>query len=246
MIELQGLVKEYAGHAAVCNVSFVVRAGEATGYLGPNGAGKSTTVKILAGLVKPTAGSVRIGGIDLLDTPLEAKRKLGYVPETAALYTTLTPHEYLSMVAELYHIERRAAAERIDMFLRAFQIEKNASQPIESLSKGMRQKVLLTSALLHDPEVLLLDEPLNGLDVNAVATFKRILENLLARGRTVLFCSHILEVVERVCSRVIVLNKGEVVADDTTANLLAHVPQGTLENVFRSLTQPNQPIVGDS
>lgn len=237
MIEVSHLVKRFDDAAAVADVSFRVEPGTACGYLGPNGAGKSTTVKIMAGLLQPTEGSVRIAGFDLRERPLEVKRRLGYVPESAALYATLTPHEHLSLVAELYHLERSHAAERIGQLLKAFEITELADRQIETLSKGQKQKVLLIGSLLHDPEVLLLDEPLNGLDVNSVLTFRQILAELLARGRTILFCSHILEVIERLCSRVIVIDKGKVVADDETSKLLAGSPQGTLAAVFQQLTR---------
>jgi ABC-2 type transport system ATP-binding protein len=237
VIEVVNLVQRYDGKDALSGVSFALRPGEATGYLGPNGAGKSTTVKIIAGLLRPTEGQVKVCGFDMARSPLEAKRRLGYVPESAALYTSLTPHEYLSLIAELYHVERSAAASRIAQLLDAFEIAPAADQQIETLSKGMRQKVLLIGALLHDPDVILLDEPLNGLDVNSALTFRRLLERLLARGKTILFCSHILEVIERLCTRVIVIDRGKIVADDSTSRLLASQPGGTLEAVFQALTR---------
>jgi ABC-2 type transport system ATP-binding protein len=240
VIEVRNLVKHYDGKEALRGISFTVRPGEATGYLGPNGAGKSTTVKILTGLLRPTDGQALICGHDVSQAPLEAKRRVGYVPESAALYTSLTPNEYLSLVAELYHLDRAAAAERIDYLLGAFEAAEVADRPIETLSKGQRQKVLITSALLHDPDVLLLDEPLSGLDVNAVVTFRRLVENLVQRGKTVLFCSHLLDVIERLCPRVLVIDKGVIVADDATAKLLAGHPGGTLEQVFQALTRPGQ------
>lgn len=237
MVEVSQLRKDFDGRETLRGIGFTLRPGEATGYLGPNGAGKSTTVKILAGLLRPDGGSVRVCGFDLATQPLEVKRRVGYVPENAALYQSLTPHEYLSLVAELYHLDRPVAAQRIAQLLTAFQVADAADLPIETLSKGMRQKVLLSSALLHDPEVLLLDEPLNGLDINAVLTFRRILEALLARGRVVLFCSHLLDVVERLCQRVLIIDHGRLVADDRTADLLARRQGGTLESVFRELTR---------
>jgi ABC-2 type transport system ATP-binding protein len=237
VVEVSQLRKDFDGKEVLRGIGFTLRRGEATGYLGPNGAGKSTTVKILAGLLRPGGGRVSVCGFDLAEQPLEIKRRVGYVPESAALYNSLTPHEYLSLVAELHHLDQAVAAQRIAQLLLAFQAAEAADHPIETLSKGTRQKILLSSALLHDPEVLLLDEPLNGLDVNAVLTFRRILETLLARGRVILFCSHILEVVERLCQRVLIIDRGRIVADDTTANLLARRQGGTLEAVFRELTR---------
>jgi ABC-2 type transport system ATP-binding protein len=238
MIEVRNLVKHYGSQEALRGVSFTVRPGEITGYLGPNGAGKSTTLKILTGLLRPTAGQVLIAGHDVTVAPLEVKRRIGYVPESAALYSSLTPHEYLSLVAELHHLDRPTAAERIAYLFNEFQLVPAADRQIDALSKGMRQKVLLSGAFLHDPEVFLFDEPLNGLDVNAALTLRRLIESLAARGKTILYCSHILDVVERLCRRVIVLHQGELVADDTTAKLLAASPTGTLEAVFQALTGP--------
>jgi ABC-2 type transport system ATP-binding protein len=240
MIEVQNLGKSYGPKAAVADVSFTVRPGEPTAYLGPNGAGKSTTLKILAGLLRPDQGQVRIAGFDIHQDPLEAKRRVGYVPENAALYATLTPNEYLSLIAELYHLDRPTAADRITQLLRAFDLPNVGDRQIETLSKGQRQKVLLIGAMLHNPDVLLLDEPLNGLDANAGLTFRRILEELAGQGKTILFCSHILEVIERICPRVILIDQGRIVADDTTANLRQRHAKGTLEAVFQQLTRPDE------
>jgi ABC-2 type transport system ATP-binding protein len=240
VIEVRNLVKSFGDKDAVKGISFTIHPGQATGYLGPNGAGKSTTVKIIAGVLQPTAGEVKVCGFDVVKQPLEVKRRIGYVPENAALYDTLSANEYLSLVAELYQVDRATAALRIGQLLDAFELLPAADQQIETLSKGMRQKVLLIGALIHDPPVILLDEPLNGLDVNAAMTFRRLLERLLQNGKTLLFCSHILEVIERLCGRVIVIDRGRIVADDLTAKLLAGHPQGTLEAVFQSLTHSNQ------
>ena len=235
MIQITGLVKSFGESEALRGVTFTARAGEVTGYLGANGAGKSTTLKIIAGLLVPSEGQVVVMGHDVAASPLEVKRRIGYVPESGALYTSLTPNEYLSLVAELHRMDRALAAERIGQLLGAFDVAEAADRQIETLSKGMRQKVLIAGALIHDPEVLLLDEPLNGLDLNAVLALRRIIESLTARGNTVLYSSHILEVVERMASRVVVIDHGKVVADDATARLLSADPKGTLESVFLSL-----------
>jgi ABC-2 type transport system ATP-binding protein len=237
VIELVDVAKAFGTKEAVRGVSFTARPGEATGYLGPNGAGKTTTIKMIAGLVRPSQGEVRVCGFDVTVSPLEVKRRIGYVPESAALYDTLTPNEHLSLMAELHGMERGEAARRIRELFASFALGEAADQPIESLSKGMRQKVLISSAFLHDPEVLLLDEPLNGLDVASVLTFRKMIQTMLERGRTILYCSHILDVIERACARVVVIDQGRIVADDTTANLLARRPEGTLESVFQALTR---------
>lgn len=237
MIEVHDLSKRYADKLAVAGVSFTIRPGQITGLLGPNGAGKSTTIKMLVGILAPTSGRIEICGHDLALDPLAAKRRMGYVPDSGALYQTLTPHEYLALVAELHEMPRAEAAERIEQLLSAFQLTDAATKQIVALSKGMRQKTLIASALLPDPDVLLLDEPLSGLDVNAALTFRRLLEGLASRGKTIVFCSHILDLVERLCSRVILLNEGRIVADEATAELIARSTQPTLEGVFQSLTR---------
>jgi ABC-2 type transport system ATP-binding protein len=239
VIEVRHLVKHYGTREVVRDVSFTVGPGEAVAYLGPNGAGKSTTVKMIVGLLRPTGGTVRVCGHDLSQEPLQAKRRLGYVPDHAELFQTLTLNEYLSLLAELHHLEPALARERMAQMFRAFEMDM-VDRPIETLSRGQRQKVLLLSALLHDPEVLLLDEPLNGLDINTALAFRTVLERLIARGKTILFCSHILEVVERICSRIIVLDQGRLVADEPTPQLLRRTSQGTLEAVFRQLTRKDQ------
>lgn len=237
VIQVQNLVVRYGEKEALRGISFTARAGEITGYLGPNGAGKSTTMKVLAGLLRPTSGQVFVGGHDISHDPLSSKRILGYVPESADLYQSLTPNEYFSLLAELYELERAAASSRIRELLHAFELTPSADKQIQALSKGMRQKVLLIGAVLHDPQVMLFDEPLNGLDVQGAHTLRTMMEQMVAQRKTVLYCSHILDVVERVCSRVIVLSAGQIVADDSTHRLLAGSPRGTLEAVFQQLTR---------
>jgi ABC-2 type transport system ATP-binding protein len=244
MIEVSNLVQRYGATEALAGVTFMVRPGEAVAYLGPNGAGKSTTVRAIAGLLRPTEGRIRVCGHDVATEPVAAKMRLGYVPDGAELYETLTPHEYLSLVAELYHLDRVTAAERIGHLLGAFGVAEAADRAIEGLSRGQRQKVLITGALLHDPDVLLLDEPLNGLDVHAALTLRQLISTFVARGKAVLFCSHILEVAERLCGRVIVLDRGRIVADEPTPQLLRRTASGTLEAVFRQLTRPENADAG--
>lgn len=236
LIEVAHLMKRFGDRDVIRDVSFTIRPGEATGYLGPNGAGKSTTLKILSGLLRPDGGTVRVCGHDLATDPVGAKRCLGYVPDEDALFDTLTPNEYLSLIAELHHLDRPAAADTIRALFAELGLGEAADRPIESLSRGQRQKVLIAAALVHDPEVLLLDEPLNGLDVNTALAFRGMIEALVGRGKTVLFTSHILEVIERVCRRTILIDGGRVVADAPTAELVGHA--GSLEAVFRRLTGP--------
>jgi ABC-2 type transport system ATP-binding protein len=240
MIDVRDLSKRYGSHEVLRGVSFVVRPGEAVAYLGPNGAGKSTTVKVIAGLLRPDGGQVKVCDHDVAAAPLEAKKRLGYVPDNARLYETLTPVEYLSLVAELYHLDPAVAGERLTQMLHAFDLDSVGQRAIETLSRGQRQKVLLIGALVHDPDVLLLDEPLNGLDIGSGLALRQIIDRLLQRGKAILFCSHILEVVERLCSRTIVLHQGQIVADEPTSSLLRRGAGGSLEAVFRQLTRPEQ------
>ncbi len=240
MLEISRLSKRYGERDVLKGVSFTVKPGEAVAYLGPNGAGKSTTVKIVAGLIRPGGGTVKVCGHDVAAEPLAAKQRLGYVPDSAALYETLTPNEYLSLVAELHHMERGVAAERITKMLSAFELAPHADRPAETLSRGQRQKVLIIAALVHDPDVLLLDEPLNGLDANSGMALRTILESLVQRGKSILFCTHIFEIVQRLCQRVVVIADGAIVADDATEAFMKRIPGGTVEAVFRQLTRPEQ------
>ena len=235
-IEVSNLRVRYGDVDAVRGISFAVPAGQICGYLGPNGAGKSSTLRILSGIQGPTSGSVRVAGHDLATERLSAQRALGYVPETAAAYSLLTPAEYLELVTELYELPRGAAEERRVTLLERFGLGEVQHRAIATLSKGQRQKVVLLSALLHDPSVLLLDEPLSGLDANAARTVKEIVQGLAAQGTTVLFSSHRLELVERLCERVIVLHQGAIVADAPTAELVSLSRGRTLETVFAELT----------
>lgn len=240
-IVVEGLEQRYGEVRALQGVSFRVPRGQICGYLGPNGAGKSTTIKAIAGILRPTAGRVLLAGHDVAEAPLDAKRALGYVPESGALYSLLSAREHLALVADLYELEPERAAEQVERLLALFELEPHADRRIDTLSKGQRQKVAIACALLHDPEVVLLDEPLDGLDANAARTLKDIVTGLAERGRAVLYCSHVLDVVERLCDRAIILDGGRIVADAPTAELLAAQRDGeagaTLEGVFHRLTR---------
>ena len=246
MIKVKQLTKTYNETEALRSVSFTVPAGQVCGYLGPNGAGKSTTVKILTGVLRPTMGEASVAGFDVVQESLEVKKRIGYVPETGTLYSTLSANEYLALVGALHDMEPKEVAERSAQMLELFQIKDAADRRLDTLSKGMRQKVVISSALLHDPEVVLFDEPLSGLDANAAWLIKDIVRGLADRGKTILYCSHILDVVERLCERVIILDRGEIVADGMTSELLSSSKRATLETLFRSLTasEDNQELVG--
>jgi ABC-2 type transport system ATP-binding protein len=236
MIRVENLSKTYGQTEALRSVGFRVPAGQVCGYLGPNGAGKTTTVRILTGVLRPTSGRAVVAGFDVGEAPLEVKRRIGYVPETASVYSTLTVEEYLTLLGTLHDMEPAEIADRSSRMLRLFDLHDAVNRRLDTLSKGMRQKVVLVAALLHDPEVLLLDEPLSGLDANAALVIKDIVRRLADHGKAVLYCSHILDVVERLCDRVMILHHGQLVADGNPAELMAESESPTLEAVFRAMT----------
>ena len=236
MIETKGLTRTFGSTIAVRDLDLSVEPGEILGFLGPNGAGKSTTVKILTCMIKPTRGSARVAGYDVEQDSMEVKRRLGYVPEAGALYESLTAAEYLGMVANLRGIEGDYAHRKINEFLGLFGIIDARDQRLSEYSKGMKQKVLISAALISNPEVLFLDEPLNGLDANAALVMKQLLRELASQGRTILFCSHILEVVERICTRIVIINEGSTIVDGTAAEIAARTGTSTLEAAFAELT----------
>jgi ABC-2 type transport system ATP-binding protein len=235
MLELKHVTKRYPTTTAVKDVSFIVRGGEVTGYLGLNGSGKSTTLKMITGLIQPTEGEILFEGESIERDPMSYRRRLGYVPEEPHLYPHLTGAEYLEMVGQLRGIPQRALMEKIDALLKLLSLDEDRFVSISSYSKGMRQKVLLIGALLHNPDLVLLDEPFSGLDVKSAIVLRSLISELAARGKTVLFSSHELETVERVSERVIILHKGRVAADDSIERLRSLMALPTLEGVFAQL-----------
>lgn len=235
MLTLTQVTKRFRGIAAVEAVSFAAQAGMITGYLGPNGSGKSTTMKMITGLLERSGGQIAFDGVPIDRDWKAYKRRIGYVPEEPHLYTHLSGLEYLTMVGQLRDLEPRRTAERIDGMLRLLSLHGDRHAPISSYSKGMRQKVLLSAALLHDPDLLLLDEPFSGLDVATGLVLRSLMEELARRGKVILFSSHELETVERVCSRVVILHRGRVVADGSVAELRALMALPTLEKIFEQL-----------
>ena len=236
VIELRRLTKRYGPLTAVRDVSFELRPGEVLGLLGPNGSGKSTTVKILTGLLQPTSGEVLLDGQPAFDDLERYKACLGYVPEEPHLYSYLTGPEYLRLVGRLRGIPDAALDDKIDRFLQLLGIYDDRYQTLSSYSKGMRQKVLITAAVLHDPRLVVLDEPFSGLDVSAARVLKGFVRTLAEQGKMVLFSSHVLEVVEQVCSRVVILKDGQIVGHDSVANLRAVLQLPSLDAVFAALT----------
>jgi ABC-2 type transport system ATP-binding protein len=238
VIKLRRLSKSFGTQTAVRSIDLDIPAGQLVGLLGPNGAGKSTTIKMLTGMLTPTSGTAEIGGFDVVADPLNVKRIIGYVPETGAVFETLTAWEYLQLVSALYHLPDDEAAARIERFGRFFDLTTQTlrDKPLSAFSKGMRQKVVITAALLHNPAVVFFDEPLNGLDANAVLGLKTLISSLAQDGKTIVYCSHILDVVERICERVVIIHNGSIVADGTTRQLLDQTGQSTLEQAFNTLT----------
>jgi ABC-2 type transport system ATP-binding protein len=242
MLELRNVSKRFSANLAVDDVSFRAAAGEITGYLGPNGSGKSTTFKMIAGLIGTTAGEVVFNG-QRIDDDLNAwKHRMGYVPEEPHLYAHLSGLEYLVMVAQLRNLAMPSTLDRIDGLLRLLALYKDRHAAVSAYSKGMRQKVLVAAALLHNPDVLLLDEPFSGLDVGTSLVLRSLMQELAGRGKVVLFSSHELETVERVCSHVVILHRGKVVADDSIARLRTLMVLSTLEEIFSQLAVEQDPV----
>jgi ABC-2 type transport system ATP-binding protein len=237
MLEVRNLTKRYSGIPVVDHVSFTIAPGEILGYLGPNGAGKSTTVKMLTGLIEPSEGEIRFFGGNVVANMKEFQRRIGYVAEEAHLYPHLTGREYLQLAGRLRGIRRSSLESKMDELLQLFGLWEDRHSTLASYSKGMRQKILLSAALLHDPELLILDEPFSGLDVNAAMVLRSLLRALAGRNKMALYSSHVLEVVEKVASNVLILRKGQVVAHDSVARLRELMSESTLEGVFAQLTQ---------
>ena len=235
MLELTGVTKYFGALAAVRNVNFTARPGEVLGYLGHNGSGKSTTVKMVTGLLPPSSGTVNYRGRDIQQELLQHRRRIGYVPEAPELYTYLTGPEYLTLVGRLRQIDAMVLDEKIDRFLRLWNIYDDRYASLSTYSKGMKQKLLLSAALLHDPEIIILDEPSSGLDVGSTLVLKELIRELAASGKIVLYSSHVLELVEQVCSSVVILRKGSIVASDRIERLRELMEQPSLERVFTQL-----------
>jgi len=235
MLEARGLTKCYTRLPAVDAVTFAVRPGEVTAYLGPNGSGKTTTMKMLVGLLEPTHGSIFYSGHDIRSQLLSFKRRLGYVPEEPYLYPHLSGWEYLLLAGRLRSIPEPLLQRKMERLLDLFSMHRHRHALSSSYSRGMRQKILISAALLHDPEVLIFDEPLSGLDVASALTVRNLLRLLAGQGKTILYSSHVLEAVERVATRVIILHRGRVVADDSIERLRDLTQLPTLEGIFSQL-----------
>jgi ABC-2 type transport system ATP-binding protein len=235
MLELSNLTKRYNRVPAVDNLDITLAPGEVYGYLGPNGSGKSTTAKMLTGLLEPSQGHIFYQGRDIRENLVEYRKHLGYVPEEPLLYPYMSGYEYLQLVGRLRSIPQALLDRKVERLLDLFSLRGRRHSPISAYSKGMKQKVLICAALMHDPDILIFDEPLSGLDVTSVLILRSVVHSLAQEGKIILYSSHVLEVVEKVCSRVIILHKGRVVADENVSRLrdLMHLP--SLEDVFSQL-----------
>jgi ABC-2 type transport system ATP-binding protein len=236
IVEVSDLVFKYGGAEVLHSISFQLNKGEIVGLLGPNGAGKSTTIKILSGILSQTSGHVSVCGLSLPESAIAVKERIGYVPEAAGLFESLSGQEFLELSGRLHDVEEQTLQSRIKSVLDRFGLSNDRLRRLEAYSKGMRQKILIGAALLHNPQLILLDEPLTGLDVDAQIMVKDLIAALAADGKTILYSSHILEVVERICDRVLIIHKGDLIADSSVQGLRDSTQKTNLEDVFRQLT----------
>lgn len=235
LIQIRNLSKSYGDKLVLKGLSLDIYPGQVLGYIGPNGAGKSTTVKILTGLIPDFEGDVIVDGFSMANDPLEIKKLIGYVPENAEIYDVLTPMEYLDFIGKLYGMEEAVLHDRARKLLMAFGLATNGDDRMDTFSKGMKQKVLLISGIIHNPKIIILDEPLSGLDANAVIMIKELIMRLSQEGKTIFYCSHMMDVVEKVSDRILLINKGEIIADGTFESLKQN-HSDTLERIFSKLT----------
>jgi ABC-2 type transport system ATP-binding protein len=242
IIQASGLTKRYGKFVAVQDVTFEVGAGQVFGFLGPNGAGKSTTIRMLSGLVRPTSGTAQVAGFDVVGEPREVKRRVGYLAESPYLYPKLTGREFLAFMSGLYQVEPGVARARATQLLSLFELDEKANDLVETYSHGMRQKLALAGALLHEPPVLFLDEPTSGLDPRSARLVKDLLVGLVRRGHTVFLSTHVLEIAEQLCTRVGIIDHGQVIATGTPEELRQQARRQaySLEDVFLQLTGGNE------
>ncbi len=236
IISIKNLTKSYGKNNVLKGIDLDISAGQIIGYIGPNGAGKSTTVKVLCGLITDFSGEVEVLGYNLRKDALAIKKRIGYVPENAAIYDTLTPLEYLHFVGELQQMDAKDIHQKTEKLLELFGMQQHADERMDSFSKGMKQKILIISGLLHNPDIIFMDEPLSGLDANAVIVVKEILTKLAKEGKTIFYSSHIMDVVEKISDRIILINEGKVIADGSFQELNNKAQTGSLEALFTQLT----------
>lgn len=240
VISIKDLKMSFGDKEVLKGINLEVESGQIIGYIGPNGAGKSTTVKILLGMLEGYQGQVKVFDNEISSKSIEYKKRIGYVPETAEMYDTLTAQEYLTFIGEIYGLDYEVVNKKAERLMSLFGIGDVYHSRITSFSKGMKQKVLIIASLLHNPDILFFDEPLSGLDANSVMIFKEIISKLAAQGKTIFYSSHIMEVVEKISHRIILINGGQIVADGTFGELQKKSNEGSLENIFNQLTGFNQ------
>lgn len=236
IIRVKNLQKSYGSNRVLHGIDLEVEAGQIIGYIGGNGAGKSTTIRILAGLDSNFEGDVEVLGFDVRKDPLEVKKRIGYIPEAADIYEVLTPKEFYELVGGLQGLPWETTKKRAERLQLLLNLKYTSGQRIDSFSKGMKQKVLLISGLLHDPDLIFLDEPLAGLDATSVIRVKELLQNLTERGKTIFYSSHIMEVVQKISDKIVLLNNGKIVANGTFAEINQQAKSGSLETLFSELT----------
>ena len=236
IISIKNLRKSYGSKLVLKGIDLDIYPGQVIGYIGPNGAGKSTTVKILCGLIGDYEGSVTVKNLNLKDNTTTIKSFIGYIPELAELYDVLTPAEFLSLMGSLYSMDEAVVNDRMTRMLTAFGLLGNINDRMDTFSKGMKQKVLITSGLLHNPDIIILDEPLSGLDANSVIIIKELISKLAKEGKTIFYCSHMMDVVEKVSDRIVLINEGQVIANGSFDELQQQQGNESLEKIFAHLT----------
>ena len=236
IVEIKNLVKKYGTKQVLHGINLDIQPGQIIGYIGPNGAGKSTTVKILCGLIDEFEGNISVFGKDLRTNQLDIKKHIGYIPENAALYESLTPLEFMQFVGQMRGIQDEIILSKAEALMNNFEMKSNLNQRIATFSKGMRQKVMICSALLHNPELIFMDEPLSGLDANSVIMVKEMLIHLAREGKTVFYSSHLMDVVEKISDRIILIDQGSVIADGSFEDLSRLSNDENLEKLFTRLT----------
>jgi len=246
IVKFDQVVFAYDQREVLHNISFTLNPGEIVGLLGPNGAGKTTTLKIIAGVHSHSAGTVSVCGLPMPEQAVSVKQHIGYVPEAAALFESLTGQEFLELSGRLQDVPEETLQARARAILETFHLSSDRVSSLDTYSKGMRQKILIAAALLHNPDLLLLDEPLSGLDVNASVLIKDLLAALAAEGKSVLYSSHVLDVVEKVCDRVLIIHEGNLIADGKPEELKSSAHESSLEEVFRKLTKSESVEAGVS
>lgn len=239
VVEFDHVAFSYGGAEVLHRISFSIGRGDVVGFLGPNGAGKSTSIKIMAGILSPGSGRVSVTGLPMPARSVDVKQRIGYVPEAAGLFDSLTGQEFLELSGRLHDVPEHVLQTRIAQLLETFELTSDRVSRLDAYSKGMRQKILISAALLHNPELILLDEPLSGLDVNSAVKVKDLIAALASEGKTIIYSSHVLDVVEKVCNRVLIIHRGDLIAQGTPDELMSAAGKDSLEDVFRGLTGTN-------